>query len=409
MRGMLLSLYRRHNRKCTAHHPEDSQSFEQDERKKTFKRCRCYISASGTLDKIFKRRNTGECEWIPAKIIAAGWEAKGTWHGETVLSLQSLPAPSSGRMPIPEATARFLEDISAAAETSTEKYALLLKRLNAYSLHVGYVMIDQWRPDDVRKLRDTWPQSPQTAEKTMGLLKYFFEFCLENEWTTRNPARRIRKSRSRDAADRRNDQKSPFTDEELERMIAACSQYGGRGYAWTGDDLVDFIYLSCYTGLRISDVCLFHIDRMLPDGQVHIRTTKTGSRVFTWVPEWLQERIRARALKHGAFIFGKHKTTDLDTITDLWRTKLRAVWDTCGPWAEKPTPHRFRHTFARILLQRPGVTVRDVAELLGNTEEQVRKRYSAWVPDRQERLTKILKDAFAEKPRPGVIPIDRAK
>ena len=33
----------------------------------------------------------------------------------------------------------------------------------------------------------------------------------------------------------------------------------------------------------------------------------------------------------------------------------------------------------------------------------VRKRYAAWIPSRQERLTEILKDAFAEKPRPGIV------
>jgi integrase len=54
------------------------------------------------------------------------------------------------------------------------------------------------------------------------------------------------------------------------------------------------------------------------------------------------------------------------------------------------SPEGFRHTFARILLQKPNVTVRDVAELLGNTEEMVRKHYSAWVRDRQERLTQLL-------------------
>jgi integrase len=75
----------------------------------------------------------------------------------------------------------------------------------------------------------------------------------------------------------------------------------------------------------------------------------------------------------------------------------------CGPWAEKPTPHRFRHTFARILLQKANVTVRDVAELLGNTEEIVRKHYAAWVPERQARITKILKAAFKDKPKPKLI------
>jgi len=46
--------------------------------------------------------------------------------------------------------------------------------------------------------------------------------------------------------------------------------------------------------------------------------------------------------------------------------------------------------------QRPGVTVRDVAELLGDTEEMVRRHYAAWVSERQERLTGVLKEAFAK-------------
>ena len=58
---------------------------------------------------------------------------------------------------------------------------------------------------------------------------------------------------------------------------------------------------------------------------------------------------------HGPLIFGKHSTTDINVITDVWRRKLKKLWTLCGPWKEKPTPHRFRHTFARILLQR-GVT-----------------------------------------------------
>lgn len=90
-------------------------------------------------------------------------------------------------------------------------------------------------------------------------------------------------------------------------------------------------------------------------------------------------------------------------ITEGWRRKLNRVWEMSGPWKEPPTPHRFRHTFARILLQKPGVTVRDVAELLGNTEEMILKRYGAWVPERQARLTKILKEAFDDKPRPKLV------
>jgi integrase len=93
----------------------------------------------------------------------------------------------------------------------------------------------------------------------------------------------------------------------------------------------------------------------------------------------------------------------MNVVTDVWRRKLNKLWTLCGLWKEKPTPHRFRHTLARILLQRPGVTVRDVAELLGNSEQMVRRRYVAWIPERQERLTAVLKAAFREKPKPNII------
>lgn len=88
----------------------------------------------------------------------------------------------------------------------------------------------------------------------------------------------------------------------------------------------------------------------------------------------------------------------------MWRRKLGKVFELAGKFDETPTPHRFRHTFARILLQR-GVPVADVADLLGDDEKTVREHYSRWVPERQARLTKILKDAFDDKPRPKVVAI----
>ena len=92
----------------------------------------------------------------------------------------------------------------------------------------------------------------------------------------------------------------------------------------------------------------------------------------------------------------------MNVVTDVSRRKLKNLWKLCGPWKENPTPHRYPHTFARILLQRPGVTIRDVAELLGNSEQMVRKHYAAGIPERQERLTAVLKAAFSERPRPNV-------
>jgi hypothetical protein len=50
-----------------------------------------------------------------------------------------------------------------------------------------------------------------------------------------------------------------------------------------------------------------------------------------------------------------------------------------------------------MLLER-GVSVGDVAELIGDTERTLLKYYAKWVPSRQARLSAILKEAFSEKP-----------
>ena len=413
---MPLNLYRRHFRtagKCSGGYPADFRNYESDEFRKGWKKCRCPIYADGTLAGHFRRRNTKLVAWPEARTLAATWEAAGRWDEEVVpppALFAPVPPADSGFVTIERAISLFLnEHAGTSAPNTVKKYRLLMKKLTAFAEARGYVSISQLAPIDVREFRQSWTVGPLTASKDLGLLKAFFEFALVNEWINRNPARLIKAPRGRAGERSRFAERIPFSDEELRRMFEACrSRYGKEAayrYSWSGEDLEDFISVSVYTGLRISDVCTFHIDRLLPSGECHVRTTKNGRKVFTWVPEWLQQRMRRRAEKHGLLIFGSHTTHDTNVVTDVWRRKLKRLWSLCGSWKEKPTPHRFRHTFARILLERSGVTVRDVAELLGDTEDMVRRHYAAWVPERQERLTAILKDAFSEKPTPKVVAI----
>jgi integrase len=398
---MALTLYRRHRRECKAGHPHNSFSTEFEERKRGWVRCECPVVCSGTLQKRFKRHSTNLWEWDAARAVAGQFEAAGSWSVQT-LPISAEPVKNSSKsVHIPEACKLFLGELAETAAFAThKKYRLLMARLVKFSEQRGFVYIDQWEPLDVRQFRSTWPVSPQTGVRRMAMMKPFFEYCVSNKWMPSNPARAVKNPKGREMT--HSEQKYPFRDDEIAKMYKACQQYGKTyRHRWDGDDLADFISLSIYTGLRISDIALFHIDRMQPTGEIRVRTTKAGTHVYTWVPAWLQERIRARVSKHGPFIFGSHTTKSLDVITEGWRVKLNRIWDLCAPWEQPPHPHRFRHTFARILLQKPGVTVRNVAELLGNTEEMVLKRYGAWVPERQAQLTKILQEAFDDKPKPA--------
>lgn len=93
------------------------------------------------------------------------------------------------------------------------------------------------------------------------MLKPFFEYCASNQWIMRNPAQAVKNPKGREMETA--EQRLPFTDVELKKMYDACPKYGTTAkHKWTGDDVADFISLSIYTGLRISDVALFNIDRM---------------------------------------------------------------------------------------------------------------------------------------------------
>jgi hypothetical protein len=100
---------------------------------------------------------------------------------------------------------------------------------------------------------------------------------------------------------------------------------------------------------------------------------------------------------HGTQIFREGKSIVMRTIAESWRVKLKRIFKLAGPFEESPTPHWSRHTFVRILLEN-GVPVADAAELIGDTKDVLRKNNARWVPERQARLSRILKDAFDHRP-----------
>jgi integrase len=405
---MFLTLYRRHRRNCQQRRPEDFQTFEPEERKKGYKHCDCYIVTSGTLGKKFKRLNTKEREWDKALFKARAREALGSWANTVAVS--QTKSATSARMSITEASAAWKnKKLNPALKPSTaykRKIPLLLGRFEAYSKHRGYLWIDQWRLADVEAFRFTWPHKQSTAIATMVLLKEFFRYCLDNEWIPKNPAAKYKEGKPKKGDSEKEDHK-PFTEERMEEMLAACKRYGGPRYAWKGQDVEDFMNLSLATGLRISDMVMFDVKRLLPSGEIHLRTKKNGEKVSIWVEAWLQQRIRERAHIHGPRIFGTFESTDIDNLTNNWRIKCNAVWNMCTPWDEhdNPHPHRFRHTFARRILESDLFTFRDLAELLGDKEETVRKYYSQWGPSRQNLLTEKMKKLHATRSSEKVVSI----
>jgi integrase len=406
---MRLNLQRRHSERCAGGHPAYSRSYESDERRRTWKQCFCPIYAGGTLGGVFRRKNTDSNDWHEARTAAAAWEQTGSWKGApspvAPADLERQPEGAQSTVTIQFATEAYLANRSgrAIAHSTYRKYQTLVKQLRDFADSKGYVVIEQLQQiTDMDNFYATWKDGVRAKGKKLERLNGFFNFCVKRKWILQNPAENLEAPVGAGSAAN----KTPFTDDEVQAMYSACRKlepikwkngaYEGEG---SGEDIETFIMLGVYTGLRIGDAASFDMER-LNGNECFLRMHKTHKPLFTWLPDELIHRLRALTKKCGNRPFmTPGGSTRIETVADLWRRKLNKVWALCGKWDEPPHPHRFRHTFVRILLQN-GVAPADVAELIGDTEQMVRKHYSRWVPERQERLTRILQQALTTKVAP---------
>lgn len=399
---MALNLYRRHREACEAGRAFDSRSGEFEERKRDWKRCGCLIFASGTLGRKFSRRCLNTDDWAKARELAGDYEKADSWADRPAAPPPPVPAAEKPRITIEAACQAYIANRKAAGlkPPTLRKYHTFAKQIGAFADGLGYVMLDQFTPDDIDRFWTNWKLGPRAKGKRLTTLRAFFRFCVNRKWIPESPVSADIKA---PVGSSRAANKAPFTDEEITRVVGACDQVKvewrnetGTG-EWNGEDLKDLIWLMLYTGFRISDATLFSIKRLHGD-QVFLRAKKNGGDVFAYIPDWLRDRLKARAARFGERPFIVARSDRLETITNIWRRRLAKAFEAAGPFDEPPTPHRFRHTFARILLQK-GVPVADVADLLGDDEKTVREHYARWVPERQERLTRLLREAFHDRPR----------
>jgi integrase len=201
-------------------------------------------------------------------------------------------------------------------------------------------------------------------------MKRFFNWCVENDWLSASPAKPLKSPKVGDT------DVVPFTEEEVTRILEACDAYEGGNRA----RLRFLTDLMLATGLAIGDASTISKDRIVKTANgysVELRRAKTATPVSCPIPVQLAKGILGL---HGDTPFWSGKS-DLEDITKNWRKIYTKIFKTAGVEGH---PHQFRHTCAKRFLVK-GVPTGFVAAVLGDGEEVVRKHYSKWVPERQQR------------------------
>lgn len=166
-------------------------------------------------------------------------------------------------------------------------------------------------------------------------------------------------------------------DDELSRLFAAAERPGR-------ERIRMFLYLALHTAARrtaIEELTWKQVDfqigviHYLPPGAKQTRKRKASVPISKTLRPVLEEayRLRTSDLVIGP---GGHVNESLSTVA-------RAAG------VEGVTPHVLRHTAATIMA-RNGVSLWVIANILGNTVEQVENVYAKWVPGRHMEAVDVI-------------------
>jgi integrase/recombinase XerC len=231
-----------------------------------------------------------------------------------------------------------------------------------------------------------------TASKELEILRVFFGFCMARDWTRDNPAKRIKLSRNL-----KPNEVVPYTPAEIAAILMACDKIGKRQFERLRARAMILTFR--YTALRIGDVSMLARDRISRDGdgwRMFLRTEKSGQPVFLPVPADLKaalDRVPPPMSNIESRYFFWNGTGKLETHKGHMHRLLQAVFKKSGVTGAHA--HRFRHTLATELLGR-GASFEDVADILGNSPEIVRKHYGKWSAARQSRIDDLMARVYIE-------------
>lgn len=378
----MLSLYRRHTRRC-----RDKRQLRSDE----VRRCSCPL-------------------WVIGTDSAGGYHRHSLATNDYHIALARLNEIESGakavdRVGIKEAIERYRQiqqTQNGLRESSLRTIKSAMERpLAEFAASKGIKFLDQVTTDLLDEWISTWNLQPSTAACRLSWLRRFFKSAHSRGWIAHDPTLAIAKPKYQTRG-----VTAPFDLEtEDPKIIEAASHWEDgirnrrqQASVWAANPRTAeaLILVLRYTGLRISDAIRFEPRALKKMGDVwvyfHVEQQKTGEPVFVPIPEEIAQKIRRAPRLSEQYAFW-------DGTTPAWTWTIRFI-QSCLVFLERTSgvpnirPHRFRNTFAVDLLNR-GVDIRAVSRMLGHRQVGTTLRYyEHWLPQDRRRLVEAITSAW---------------
>jgi integrase/recombinase XerD len=406
----MLRIFRRHETGCKLSGEAGIKCPKRDDG--TSRQCPIWIT--GTLrdgTRIKKRSLNSRSLPLPEEIAA--WEL-GHPIGQPVdpNAVPGAPQPKpSLRTPIDEAARLYLLSKNKKSPDRQRKLKLMAARLARFAERKGRASLQELDLPFLTEYVSTWTGTDGTQKIAQENLRGFFGFCVKAKWISDNPAAELETIRDN------RPQTDVFTHAELKAIIDTLPRFPD-GHGHCGGPIAKqtraFVLVMRYTGLSIGDVA--GLPKAHVSGtQVLTNRDKTGKEVYVRVPQFVVDALNEAPHDSTNYFFWTG-ISQIHTRASKWGLRLQRLFVLAGvrlaeaEWTKKSTrskkaqeralnakriiseadPRWFRHTLARDLLENEIVTMTELSEILGNTEEVCRLHYSKWDNRRQSRIDEKL-------------------
>ena len=189
-------------------------------------------------------------------------------------------------------------------------------------------------------------------------------------------------------------QKQPFLQDQKELTEKECRKLIVTAIAEGKEQLALCIETIACTGIRISEIKYFTVERVKA-GKIEIYNKGKYRRIF--LPKILQKKLLSYCHNNQiaeGWIFVT-KNGKLKDRSNIWR-EMKRLKEKAGVAESKIFPHNFRHLFARIYYK---VTkdITGLADLLGHSSINVTRIYTATTETVfQKKLDKIVEQEILE-------------
>jgi site-specific recombinase XerD len=358
----MLTIQRRHTQKCPDRNHQDGANFLKC-------RGRCPLRICGTVNgrRVRESLKTRDVQRAARRLAEKEEEA----HGRP-------------RKLLSEAVEAFHAQHAEHAPETRRKYKRVLAYLSEYCAEKGFGRVDQINVEIMDGYRLWRNKTNWTWIKEIEILRQFFSFCIDREWTTKNPARALKRPRMTEA-----NNVVPFTQEEIIRILAACEKIGRGSYERLRARARALLMRNA--GLRISDVETLSRDHI--KGTLLVKHAVKNHRLLrVELPQPVLEALDRLPPPRGAAqdcrLFFSSGNASLRSVLKGAERAMAAVFKRSE--VERAHCHRFRHTLASELMAK-GVSIQDVAGILGDTTATIERHYAKWTPERQTRQDEALR------------------